>query len=154
RPPRPPSRRLAHSFLPGSPPEADAPSRARAGFPTRFEVSVMDLQLKGRKAIVTGASKGIGFQIAQTLLEEGVDVGICARNPDGVKQALGKLQAKGRAIGAPVDVTDSERYVSWIDSAAKELGGLDVFVHNVTAAPATPGLPGWELGYQTDIMGA
>jgi len=114
----------------------------------------MDLQLKGRKALVTGASKGIGFQIAQTLLEEGVDVGICARNPDGVKQALGKLQAKGRAIGAPVDVTDTERYVSWIDSAAKELGGLDIFVHNVTAAPATPGLPGWELGYQTDIMGA
>jgi 3-oxoacyl-[acyl-carrier protein] reductase len=41
-----------------------------------------------------------------------------------------------------------------VDSAARRLGGLDLFVHNVTASPSTPGMRGWQLAYETDIMGA
>jgi NAD(P)-dependent dehydrogenase (short-subunit alcohol dehydrogenase family) len=115
----------------------------------------MDLELKGRKAIVTGASKGIGLRIAQVLAEEGVDVAICARTAADVQKAVEGLKAQGvNAIGDAVDVTEGEKYAGWIDSAARRLGGLDIFVHNVTAAPATPGMRGWDLAYSTDILGA
>jgi 3-oxoacyl-[acyl-carrier protein] reductase len=115
----------------------------------------MDLQLAGRKAIVTGASRGIGLRIAQTFVGEGVDVAICARTSGDVEKAVADLRANGgTAIGDAVNVTDGDAYVAWLDSAAQRLGGVDIFVHNVTASPGTPGLPGWELAYQTDILAA
>jgi 3-oxoacyl-[acyl-carrier protein] reductase len=115
----------------------------------------VDLQLEGRRAIVTGASKGIGLCIAQTLAGEGVDLAICARTAVDVETAAVGLRTKGvRAFGDPVDVADSKAYVAWLDSAVERLGGLDIFVHNVTASPSTPGIPGWDLAYHTDILGA
>ena len=115
----------------------------------------MDLQLKGRKAIVTGASKGIGLRIAQTLAGEGVDVAICARTAADVEKAAAGLRSQGvKAFGDSVNVADADAYTKWLESAVERLGGLDIFVHNVTAAPATPGLPGWDLAYRTDILGA
>src|ERR1700729_4164123 len=106
----------------------------------------MDLQLKGRKAIVTGASKGIGLRIAQTLAGEGVDVAICARTAADVEKAAAGLRSQGvKAFGDAVNVAES---------AGERLGALDIFVHNVTASPATPGLAGWDLAYRTNILGA
>lgn len=115
----------------------------------------MDLELKGRKAIITGATKGIGLSIAQLFADEGVDVAICSRTAADVEKAVEGLKARGvNAIGDAVDVTQADQYMAWIDSAARRLGGLDIFVHNVTASPSTPGLRGWDLAYNTDIMGA
>lgn len=115
----------------------------------------MDLKLKGLKAIVTGATQGIGLKIAQTFASEGVDLAICARTPAGVEKAVADLNARGvRAIGDPVDVAKAEEYVAWLKSASDRLGGLDIFVHNVTGTPTVPGLKGWDLGYRTDILGA
>jgi len=115
----------------------------------------MDLQLKGRKAIVTGATRGIGQKIAQTLANEGVDLAICARGAAGVEKAVADLQARGvRALGEVVDVANAEQYVAWFKSASDGLGGLDIFVHNVTGTPTVPGIKGWDLGYHTDVMGA
>ena len=115
----------------------------------------MDLDLKGRKALITGASKGIGFATAKLLADEGMDIAICARTAADVEKAVAELRAKGvNAIGDPIDVTRADEYAAWIDSAAKRLGGLDTFIHNVTASASTPGLRGWDLAYQTDIMGA
>lgn len=115
----------------------------------------MDLQLKGRKAIVTGASKGIGLRIAQTLAGEGVDVAICARTAADVEKAAAGLRSQGvKAFGDAVNVADAGAYTTWLESAVERLGGLDIFVHNVTASPATPGLAGWDLAYRTDILGA
>jgi NAD(P)-dependent dehydrogenase (short-subunit alcohol dehydrogenase family) len=115
----------------------------------------MDLQLKGRKAIVTGATKGIGLRIAQTFANEGVDVAICARNAQGVEKAVADLQSRGvRALGDTVDVANAEQYVAWLKSASERLGGLDIFVHNVTGTPTIAGQPGWDAGYHIDIMGA
>jgi NAD(P)-dependent dehydrogenase (short-subunit alcohol dehydrogenase family) len=115
----------------------------------------VDLQLKGRKAIVTGATRGIGLRIAQTLAGEGVDLGICARTPADVQRTVAELQGRGvRALGDVVDVAQGEEYVAWLRSASERLGGLDIFVHNVTGTPTVPGQKGWDLGYQTDILGA
>ena len=115
----------------------------------------MDLELKGRKAIVTGATKGIGLRIAQMLADEGVDVAICARTAADVKTTVESLQAKGiKAIGDAVDVSDAKSYIRWIDSAAQRLGGLDIFVSNTTASPATGGEEGWKGGFEIDVMGA
>jgi NAD(P)-dependent dehydrogenase (short-subunit alcohol dehydrogenase family) len=115
----------------------------------------LDLQLRGLKALITGASKGIGLTTAHVLGEEGVDVAICARNEENVRKAVESLNAKGvKAIGDAVDVTDADKYAAWINSSAERLGGIDIFVHNVTASPSTPGMRGWDLAYSTDILGA
>ena len=109
----------------------------------------MDLNLDGRKAIVTGASRGIGLAIARLLADEGVDIAF------GVDAAVVDLQARGvRVFGESVDVVDAARYVDWLHSAVAQLQGVDIFVHNVTASPSTAGLAGWDLNYRTDMLGA
>ena len=115
----------------------------------------MDLELKGRKAIVTGATKGIGLRIAQMLADEGVDVAICSRTAGDVQKTVASLRERGvNAIGDAVNVQDKAAYTAWIDSAAQRLGGLDIFVANATASPSTPGEEGWNLAFQIDVLGA
>ena len=65
----------------------------------------MDLGLNGKRALVTGATKGIGRAIAETLLAEGASVAICARTADDVKAAVGELSAHGTAVGGTVDAS-------------------------------------------------
>ena len=60
----------------------------------------MELGLAGKKALVTGSTKGIGRAIVESLLDEGVDVAICARNSEEVDKAIEDLSAKGRVIGS------------------------------------------------------
>jgi 3-oxoacyl-[acyl-carrier protein] reductase len=115
----------------------------------------MDLKLRGRKAIVTGASRGIGLQIARLLAEEGVDIALCARNRDGVDAAVLEIEQRGvRAFGDALDVTDADGYVAWLRSAAERLGGVDIFVHNVTGSPSTAGIAGFDLNYRIDLLAA
>ena len=59
----------------------------------------MDLGLSGKKAIVTGSTKGIGRAIAETLLDEGVSVAICARDAEGVTTAVSELSSRGTVWG-------------------------------------------------------
>lgn len=115
----------------------------------------MDLKLKGRNALVTGATRGIGLRIARALAEEGVNLGICARSPDAVEDTVAELKSKGvEVVGDAIDVTDGEAYTGWIDSAAERLGGLDVFVSNASAGPSVEGEQGWQNLFNTDILGA
>lgn len=115
----------------------------------------MDLELKGRKAIVTGATQGIGLCIARQLASEGVNVAICARTAANVERTVRELKGMGvEAIGDAVDVTQRDAYVEWISSVAQRLGGLDVLVSNTTGTPTHPGEEGWNLGFQADIMAA
>ncbi len=80
----------------------------------------MDLGLKGRKAIVTGGTRGIGRAIAETLAAEGVDVAICARNQDQVDEAVAALSKLGvKATGGVADIADGAGLKKWIADTAK-----------------------------------
>ena len=97
----------------------------------------MDLQLTGKKAIVTGATKGIGLATATQLAAEGADVAICARTKDDVDRVVTTLSERGaNASGAAIDLYDMEAYLAWLDQASNELGGCDIFVSNVTGGTA------------------
>jgi 3-oxoacyl-[acyl-carrier protein] reductase len=115
----------------------------------------MDLQLKGKKAIVTGASRGIGRSIAETLAAEGCDVAICARGQAGVDEVVGALTAKGvTAFGAAVDIADGPALKAWVSESAERLGGLDVLVSNASALTRGAGEDDWKAMYDVDLMGA
>ena len=115
----------------------------------------MDLQLKGKKAIVTGASRGIGRAIAETLAAEGCDVAICARGQAGVDEVVGALTAKGvTAFGSAVDIADGPALKDWISESAERLGGLDILVSNASALTRGAGEDDWKAMYDVDLLGA
>jgi NAD(P)-dependent dehydrogenase (short-subunit alcohol dehydrogenase family) len=114
----------------------------------------MDLGLKGKKAIVTGGSRGLGRAIAQALAAEGATVVICARSADGVKKALDEAKAKGLDItGDAVAVGDTDEYENWVKATCERLGGLDIFVSN-TSAGGGGSREGWRQHFEVDVMGA
>lgn len=115
----------------------------------------MDLDLKGKKAIVTGGTRGIGRAIAETLAAEGADVAICARNEDQVAEAVKELGRHGtKTWGAPADIADGASLKSFIGNAGKELGGIDILVSNASALAIGNAEESWEKGMAIDIMGA
>ena len=101
----------------------------------------MDLGLAGRRAIVTGGSKGLGLAIAAQLLGEGAAVAICSRHAaelDDAAAALAKQAGDSAQIVAlACDVTDPEQVTAFVDGAAAALGGVDILVNN--AGGARPG---------------
>ena len=98
----------------------------------------MKLGLEGRRALVTGGSKGLGEAIARELIGEGVRVAICARNEDEVLAAAEELRADGAVVHAQAaDVTDPEQIRDFVARSAEELGGIDFLVNN--AGGAHPG---------------
>jgi 3-oxoacyl-[acyl-carrier protein] reductase len=115
----------------------------------------MDLELTGKRVIVTGGTKGIGRSIADTFADEGADVAICARNPDEVSDTVKALAAKGvRASGRALDVGDGPALKSWVADVATEFGGIDAVVANVSALAIGPDEENWTRSFQVDLMGA
>ena len=113
----------------------------------------MDLGLKGKRALITGGSKGIGKAISQVFAAEGTDISICARNKDEIDTTLKSLESYGvKAIGSPLDVANSSDLKKWIDSSADELGGIDCLVCNVSALAVGDSEETWENSFQVDMM--
>src|SRR2546430_1253045 len=103
----------------------------------------MDLGLKGKKAIVTGATRGIGRAIAETLADEGADVAICARNQEQVNETVEALKQKGvHAIGGTVDVADGPALKAWIASVGKERLSASVRTLSLRATSTSKGACG------------
>jgi 3-oxoacyl-[acyl-carrier protein] reductase len=114
----------------------------------------MDLGLKGKKAIVTGGTRGIGHAIASLLAAEGCDIAICARNRGPLDETVAALARSNgvRATGGAVDVADLPAFRGWIEEAAETLGGLDIFVANVSALAQGMDEASWRRGFEIDVM--
>ncbi len=114
----------------------------------------MDLQLKGKRAIVTGSTRGIGRAIVDCLAEEGCDVAICARDEAQVGQAVKELSGKGvTAWGRAFDVGDTTALIAFVNDAAAALGGLDIYVSNVSAFGRGADEASWRKSFETEILG-
>ena len=113
----------------------------------------MDLGLKGKRAIVTGGSKGIGRRCADIFADEGAHVAICARNSGEVEAMVTRLRAKGvTAHGAALDVSDKAALEAWVADAAKALGGIDIVVPNVSALDMGDTEETWRHEFEIDLM--
>jgi 2-deoxy-D-gluconate 3-dehydrogenase len=91
----------------------------------------VSIDLKGRRALVTGASRGIGRAIAQAYAEAGADVALLARDGEQLAEVAHLVERAGRRAAVLVcDVTDAEATALAVDTAWERLGGLDVVVNN------------------------
>ena len=113
----------------------------------------MDLGLTGRRALVTGGTKGIGCATAELLAEEGAGVAVCARDAGEVEETVAALRARGvPATGRALDVADAGALRAWVGDAGQELGGIDVVVANVSALAVATDEAAWRAGYEVDVM--
>lgn len=86
--------------------------------------------MKDKIAVVTGASKGIGYAIAESLLKAGAKVFICARDKADLKHALEKLSEFGGVEGEVCDVRSEAQVKMMLDEATRVFGGIDVLINN------------------------
>jgi NAD(P)-dependent dehydrogenase (short-subunit alcohol dehydrogenase family) len=102
----------------------------------------MDLQLAGKRAIVTGGSRGIGLAIARELAREGVHVALAARDIEALERAAKAISDEFgvSAIGVPVDTNDDESVASMVATAAEAFDGIDILV-NAAAQPGGQAAP-------------
>ncbi|MBV1887231.1 MAG: SDR family oxidoreductase [Parvibaculaceae bacterium] len=115
----------------------------------------MDLKLKGKKAIITGATRGIGRAIAETLADEGCDVAICARNADQLAEAVSALQARGvEAQGEVVDIAQADQLKGFIEKMGKGWGQIDIMVSNASALASGGDEAHFQSGFDIDLLGA
>ncbi|NPA31489.1 MAG: SDR family oxidoreductase [Chloroflexi bacterium] len=97
----------------------------------------MDLQLHGRRVLVTGASRGLGYAVAQVLAQEGARLAINARHADTLHAAAQRLRAATAAEVVPIvgDVSQADDAARVVREAAAALGGLDGLVTNAGGPP-------------------
>jgi len=95
----------------------------------------MELSITGKKAIITGGSKGIGKAIARELAKEGVDLGLCARNESDLIETADEITSNYgvKVFTAVADTRDDSSISMFIDGAASNLGGLDILINNAAA---------------------
>ena len=127
----------------------------------------MDLNLEGTRAIITGASRGVGRAIAEELMAEGVSVALCARGTQGradrtgtTTQSLDEVRASltangGTASVTAVDVADHAALAGWVGDVASDWGGIDIVVSNASALGGiSRDNDGWRKTFEVDVLSA
>jgi NAD(P)-dependent dehydrogenase (short-subunit alcohol dehydrogenase family) len=121
----------------------------------------MNNSLTNKRAIVTGASKGIGLSIARALYDEGAHVLICARDEKTVLHAANTIQQRsgeGTISGVAADVSRYDDVVRLFEAADRQLGGLDILINNagfgIFRPTAEISVPDWDKLIATNLSGA
>ena len=115
----------------------------------------MKIDLTGRRALIAGGSRGIGFAIAQSFAAAGADVAICARQSAPLESAASSLRLLGHRVSARAcDLSQAEQVRDWVEAAAQDLGGIDILVNNASGYGYTDDEAGWAAGVQIDLMAA
>jgi 3-oxoacyl-[acyl-carrier protein] reductase len=115
----------------------------------------VNLGLDGCRALITGASKGLGKACAKTLVEEGARVFICARNAQQIEQTAADVKAAGWIAA---DVSEAEAVRKLVAAAVQKLDGLDILIANAGGPPTGPfenaGDQDWDIANQLTLMSA
>jgi NAD(P)-dependent dehydrogenase (short-subunit alcohol dehydrogenase family) len=111
----------------------------------------VDLELTGRRAVVTGGSRGIGLAIGRALAAEGADVALVARTEDVLARAADDVARKSgrQVIAVPADTGDDASVATMVGLVVAQLGGVDILV-NAAATPAT-GAPFTDQDLEAEI---
>ena len=114
--------------------------------------------VKGKNAIVTGASSGLGKQFALCLAEQGANVAIAARRVERLEELKPQIEAYGvKCLVLPCDVTDTAQIRNAAEKTFKEFGSIDILINNAAAGFATPAIEcsdeTWENTMATNVNG-
>jgi 3-oxoacyl-[acyl-carrier protein] reductase len=121
----------------------------------------MDLGLQGKVALLPAATRGLGFALAETLIQEGARVLICGRKPDRTEQALAKLRQAGgtnAVTGLTADITEHGVVEQLVNQTVEQFGRLDIVVTNAAGPPGgtfdSTDAQAWEMGLELTLMSA
>jgi 3-oxoacyl-[acyl-carrier protein] reductase len=114
---------------------------------------MMQIGLQGKRAVVTGGSRGIGRSIALAFAGAGAAVSICARGKEALDATSNELQARGvKAHAGICDLADKDAIATYIMAAADSLGGIDILVNNASGFGANDDEAGWRRSIDIDVM--
>ena len=113
----------------------------------------MQVSFEGRRAVVTGGSRGIGRSIALGLARGGASVSICARSEPALRAAEAELRALGvKAHAAVCDLADEASVKRYVEEAAGALGGIDILVNNASGFGRADDEAGWAVSIGVDLL--
>ncbi len=119
----------------------------------------MDLDLNGKVAMLTGASRGLGRAMAAALAAEGVQLSLCARGGEALAQAASELKRSGaKVLAQAADVADAAAMDTWTAATVEEFGGLDILINNAGGAKVGTlkqlDEAGWQQAFELNFFSA
>jgi 3-oxoacyl-[acyl-carrier protein] reductase len=113
----------------------------------------MNLDVKGKRVVVAGGSRGIGRSIALAFAEGGASVSICARGAQALEATRAELAAFGGTVhAAACDLSQEAAIADYVPAAAAALGGIDVLVNNATAGAVGDDEASWDESLAVDLL--
>lgn len=120
----------------------------------------MDLQLQGKKALISAASSGLGLATAIALAKEGVNLVICGRNAETINQAVTEIKNQSRhtteVFGIVTELCEPDQIQNLVDRTAQQLNGLDILITNAGGPPTgrfdAVDLTAWQLAFNLTLM--